>query len=160
MAGTTIAPVVAALERRAPTITSRRMQMGNDRSDRLVEPFVQEVPAKRRSEAIEEQVAPDLHSRTWGPDGTDRDGLRQAMARMARALSDVAFTIDDTITDGDRVAGRLTASATQTGELMGMPPTGRRSTVGEIHMFRIADDRIMEHWHQYDQPGMTRQLQG
>jgi predicted ester cyclase len=43
---------------------------------------------------------------------------------------------------------------------MGMPPTGRRHTIGEIHICRIAGDRIVEHWHQYDQPGMTRRLQG
>ena len=134
--------------------------MGNDRSDGLVERFVQEVLAEGRSEAVDELVAPDFHSHTWGPEGTDREGLRQAMIRMARALSDVTFTIEDTITEGDRVAVRLTASATQTGELMGMPATGRRYTIGEIHIFRIAGDRIVEHWHQYDQPGMLRQLQG
>ena len=134
--------------------------MGNDRSDGLVERFVQEVLAEGRSEAVDELVATDFHSHTWGPEGTDREGLRQAMVRMARALSDVTFTIDDTITEGDRVAVRLTASATQTGELMGMPPTGRRYTIGEIHIFRVAGDRIVEHWHQYDQPGMMRQLQG
>jgi steroid delta-isomerase-like uncharacterized protein len=134
--------------------------MDIDRSDGLIERFVQEVLAEGRADAVDELVAPDFHSYTWGPKGTDREGLRQAMTRMAQALSDVTFIIDDTITEGDRVAVRLTASATQTGELMGMPPTGRRYTIGEIHIFRIAGDRIVEHWHQYDQPGMMRQLQG
>jgi nogalonic acid methyl ester cyclase/aklanonic acid methyl ester cyclase len=58
------------------------------------------------------------------------------------------------------VAIRLTASATQTGELMGMPPTGRRYSIGEIHIFRVADGRIAEHRHQLDQVGQMRQLQG
>jgi predicted ester cyclase len=79
---------------------------------------------------------------------------------MATALSDVTFRIEDSIAEGDRVAVRLTASATQTGELMGMAPSGRRYTIGEIHIFRVADGRIVEHWHQYDQPGLRRQLSG
>ena len=109
---------------------------------------------------VDELVAPDFRSYTWGPQGTDREGLRQAMGRAAAGLSDVRFTVEDSIAEGDRVAVRVTASATQTGEFMGMPPTGRRYTIGEIHIFRIADGRLVEHWHQYDQPGLIRQLSG
>jgi predicted ester cyclase len=56
------------------------------------------------------------------------------------------------------VVVRLTASATHTGEFMGMPPSGRRYTIGEIHIFRVRDGLIVEHWHQFDQLGMMRQL--
>ncbi len=80
------------------------------------------------------------------------------MERVSRALTDVAFSIDDLIAEGDEVVARLTASATQTGELMGMPPTGKRYTIAEIHIFRIGDGLIVEHWHQFDQLGMMRQL--
>jgi steroid delta-isomerase-like uncharacterized protein len=134
--------------------------MGIDQSKRLVERFVQEVLAEGRLEVVDELVAPDFRSHTWGPQSSDRDGLRQAMDRMSRMLSDVSFRIDDAIAEGDRVAVRVTASAKQTGEFMGMPPSDRRYTIGEIHIFRVADGRIAEHWHQYDQSGLVRQLQG
>jgi predicted ester cyclase len=62
------------------------------------------------------------------------------------------------IGEGDRVAVRLTASATQVGEFMGMPGNGKRYTIGEIHIFRVRDGQIVEHWHQFDQLGMMRQL--
>ena len=127
---------------------------------RLIERFIQEVFAEGRPDAVDELVASEFRSHTWGPDGMDRDGLRDAMRRMAAALSDIRFTIEDSVAEGDRVAVRLTASATQTGAYLGMPPSGRRYTIGEIHLFRIADGRIVEHWHQYDQPGLLRQLQG
>jgi predicted ester cyclase len=41
---------------------------------------------------------------------------------------------------------------------MGMPPSGERYEIGEIHIFRVADGRVAEHWHQADFLGMMRQL--
>lgn len=46
----------------------------------------------------------------------------------------------------------------QVGEFMGIPAGGRSYTIGEIHLFRIRDDKVIEHWHQFDLPGMMRQL--
>ena len=68
------------------------------------------------------------------------------------------FEIHDTIAQDDRVAVRLTASATQTGTFMKLPPSGKRYTIDEIHIFRVRDGRVAEHWHQFDQVGMMQQL--
>jgi len=73
-------------------------------------------------------------------------------------LRDVERAGSGTAAEDDRVAVRLTASAIQTGEFMGMPPTGKRYEIGEIHWFRIHDGQIAEHWHQADFLGMLRQL--
>jgi predicted ester cyclase len=62
------------------------------------------------------------------------------------------------IAEDDRVAVRVTAEATQVGEFMGVAPSGTSYTIGEIHIFRIRDGKVTEHWHQYDQLGMMRQL--
>ncbi len=39
-----------------------------------------------------------------------------------------------------------------------MPASGKRYTIPEIHIFRIRNGRIVEHWHQFDQLAMMRQL--
>jgi len=44
------------------------------------------------------------------------------------------------------------------GEFMGMPPKRRRYTIGEIHVFRVTEGRIVEHWHQMDAMSMMAQL--
>ena len=62
------------------------------------------------------------------------------------------------IAERDEVAARLTSSATQTGEMMGMPASGKRYTIGEIHIFRIRDGKMAEHWHYYDAMGQMKQL--
>jgi predicted ester cyclase len=68
------------------------------------------------------------------------------------------MTIEDMIGEGDRVAVRLTSHAVQTGPFMGLPPSGKAYTIGEIHIFRIRDGKVAEHWHEADFMGMMRQL--
>jgi len=41
---------------------------------------------------------------------------------------------------------------------MGIPPTGRRVSMGLIDIVRIADGRVVEHWSMGDNLGVMRQL--
>ena len=96
---------------------------------------------------------------TWpSPTGDPKADLKAAIDRTSKGLEDATFTIDDMIAEGDRVAVRLTSSARQVGEFMGMPPSGKRYEIEEIHWFRVRDGKVVEHWHQMDQMGMMKQL--
>ena len=92
------------------------------------------------------------------PVGLEELGLKAAIERVSKGLSDPSMTIEDLIAQDDKVAVRLTSSATHSGEFMGMPASGKRYEIGEIHWFRIAGGKIAEHWHQADFLGMMRQL--
>lgn len=74
------------------------------------------------------------------------------------ALADIRYTIEDLISEGDRLAYRSTLSATEVGPLFGFPPTGRRFTMHQLHMVRLEGDRIAEHWACRDDLGALRQL--
>ena len=124
----------------------------------VVDRFIREVFVEGRREAVDELVAEDFVPHTWGQMGEGRDGLKQAMERVARGLADARMTVEDVIAEGDRVAVRLTSQARQVGELMGMPPSGREYRIEEIHIFRLRDGQIVEHWHQADFLGMMKQL--
>jgi steroid delta-isomerase-like uncharacterized protein len=129
-----------------------------DRNKALVRRFIDEVFVAGRPGAVDELVSEDFVPHTWGAMASGRDGLKQAMERVSRGLADVRMTVEDMIAEADRVAVRLTSSARQVGELMGMPPSGREYTIDEIHVFRIRDEQIVEHWHQADFLGMMKQL--
>lgn len=107
-------------------------------------------------EAVDQFVAPDMidHSRR----GSGRDGVRQELQRFATAFPDWFATIEDLIAEGDKVVMRGVASGTHRGVFMGIPPTGRRVTVPGIHIMRIVDGKIVEHWAQADFLGMMQQL--
>ena len=62
------------------------------------------------------------------------------------------------IAEGDTVVLRCTLSGTQEGELMGIPPTGRKIEVTEIHIYRLEDGKAVEHRVGRDDLGAMRQL--
>jgi steroid delta-isomerase-like uncharacterized protein len=130
------------------------------RNKDIVRRFVDDVFVRGSREAVDRLLADDFVSHSWpsSEDGDPKADLKRAMDRVAAGLADASFTVEDLVAEGDLVAARLTASATQVGELMGMAPSGKRYTIEEIHLFRVRDGRLVEHWHQFDQLGMMRQL--
>jgi steroid delta-isomerase-like uncharacterized protein len=132
--------------------------MNEEANKALVRRLVEEVFEKLQPTAVDELVADDFASHTFPAADDGKAYLRQATERMAKALTDIRFVVDDIIAEDDRVAVRLTAGATVVGEFEGMAAAGKSYEVGEIHIFRIRDGKIVEHWHQYDAAGMMRQL--
>jgi ketosteroid isomerase-like protein len=65
---------------------------------------------------------------------------------MHGAHPDLRFSIDDLVAEGDRVTVRWTLRGTNTGPMLGRPPTGRPVELAAIVIFRIADGRLAERW--------------
>jgi predicted ester cyclase len=110
--------------------------------------------------AIDELIAPEFVPHTFGPMPPGREGLREGMRRAGAGISDPEFVIHDLIAEGDRVAARLTTSARHTGTFMGIEPTGKRYSIDEIHIFRLHDGQLIEHWHAFDKGALMAQLKG
>lgn len=62
--------------------------------------------------------------------------------------------------DGDRVVDRVIVRGTHQGELMGIPPSGQRIEMEEIHIARIVDGKMVERWTQFDMFGLQQQIGG
>lgn len=75
-----------------------------------------------------------------------REGLRQAFAMFRQAFPDIRHVIEDVIADGDRVAVRLRAEGTHSGELFGIPASGQRISQEAIVIYRLADGKIVDRW--------------
>lgn len=108
---------------------------------------------------LDELLAPEFvdHSPVTGVAPT-REGLKQSAMALRTAFPDIRYSIDDSITYGDQVVHRLTATGTMTGELQGVPATGKRASWTEIHIGRGVNGRLTEHWGLVDQLGMLVQL--
>ncbi len=86
------------------------------------------------------------------------EGVKQFFAMFRSAFPDIRATIDDLIVEGDKVVVRATWSASQKGEFMGVPPSGKSVTFGVIDIFRIANGKVAEHWGQSDNLGLMQQI--
>lgn len=83
----------------------------------------------------------------------------KAFAQAFRtAFPDLHYTIDDVLAEGDRVVVRATVHGTHQGAFMGMPATGKSATWSEIHIARLNDGKVVEHWVNQDRMGMLQQL--
>jgi predicted ester cyclase len=89
---------------------------------------------------------------------TGREGC-VATARWIRgAITDPRWTEEDAVATGDRVVMRVRFSGRHTGELMGIPATNRTFSVQHIHVYRVENGMIVEHWAVRDDLGMLQQL--
>lgn len=126
---------------------------------RMVEHIPLEVLNSGNFGLIDELMAPDFveHFAQPGVPPT-REGFKQAAIALKTAFPDLHYVIEDSIETGDRIVHRLTASGTMKGDFMGIPATGKRATWTEIHIGRVANGRLTEHWGLVDQLGMLVQL--
>lgn len=87
-----------------------------------------------------------------------REGWNMNRKILRTAFPDCHWYEEDLFAEGDRVVIRATLRGTHLGDFLGIPPTGNTITVPNIHIVRIADSKIVEHWGHGDDMGMMRQL--
>ncbi len=80
------------------------------------------------------------------PVATGFEGLKQIGRMMNGAFPDVVVTEEDLIASVDRVVERSSAVATHRRTMMGEKPTNKTIAWSEIHIYRLQDGRIREHW--------------
>ena len=129
-----------------------------EQNKEIAKRFIQEVFVESDEAAVDELAAPDFTPHSWGEMPPGVDGLKAAQRRVSAGLSDARMTIEDVIAEGDKVAVRLISHGRHTGEFMGMPPSDKSYDISEIHIFRIVDGKVAEHWRDADMLGLMQQL--
>lgn len=123
--------------------------------------FFEEVFGKGKLNVLDEIIASDhVNSGPGTLPGlpTGPEGAKQLVTVYRNAFPDVHFTIDEQIAEGDKVVTRWTADGTHKGELLGIPATGKTSTVTGVAVDRFANGKIVESWGIFDQFGMMQNL--
>jgi predicted ester cyclase len=130
------------------------------RNKALVDAFIQELFTKGDLGAVDRYLDPGFvnHDPPFpgAPDGPE--AMRAAAALMRAGMPDWRSDVHQLIAEGDLVVEVFTASGTHTGELFGVPGTGRSLTLRGINVFRLSGDRIVERWGRLDQLGLLQQL--
>jgi predicted ester cyclase len=126
---------------------------------RYFEEFDAAAQDGRGASVLDEFVAPDFVDHSPSPGFTpDLEGLKQAYNHFLAASPDGYHIVEDMIAEGDKVMTRVSAYGTQTGELFGIPPTGKQLRMTGIAVHRIANGKIVEHWSELDNLGVMQQL--
>ena len=86
------------------------------------------------------------------------EGFKEFVQMYRTAFPDLHITVDDQVSDGDKVCTRWTSEGTNDGELMGMPATGKHVKVSGLTIDKIEDGKVVESWNQWDNLGLMQQL--
>jgi steroid delta-isomerase-like uncharacterized protein len=132
--------------------------MSTEANKTLVRRFWEGVFNQKNLAVIDEVCTADcvLHDPTGPIQG--REALKQFIGMYLGAFPDFHISIEDVVAEGDKVAVRHTTTATHQGELMGIPPTGKRVAVSGIHITRVANGEVVEEWANDDVLGILQQL--
>ena len=74
-----------------------------------------------------------------------REQFKALVGRSITVFRDLAVQVRDQVAEGDRVVTRWTATGTQAGAFLGLPP-GTRVEVSAIHIHQFVDGRIAARW--------------
>lgn len=118
--------------------------------------------ASRRDPSALDLVAEDFVQHAAGPQG--REGFRQTLETLRHDLDEPTTVIHRVIADGDLVVVQLTMHGRHVASSMplldGLPPTGNDIAWDFIHIWRVADGVIAEHWACRDDVGLLAQVGG
>ena len=118
--------------------------------------------AERRDDSAFDLVADDLVQHAAGPQG--RDGLRQTLATLDHDLDHPTATVHRVVAQGDLVVVHLTLHGRHVASTMPLladvAPTGQPIAWDFIHIWRVADGSIVEHWACRDDVGLLAQVGG
>lgn len=106
-----------------------------------------------------ELMSADIIGRGMGTDALNGyDAFMQYGMMMFSAFPDGCHLLEEVIAEDDKVVTRGIFTGTHQGELMGIQPTGKQVKFSVVHIDRVVDGKIVEHWGQGDTFAMMQQL--
>jgi len=132
----------------------------SDENKALVREVYEQIWNAHNPEATERYYAIEYndHNPALPDQAGGAAGAQQVFSTFIAAFPDVHFTLDLQTAEADIVTTRWTASGTNSGSLMGMPPTGRQITITGIDILCVRDGKIVDRWGNFDFAGMMQQL--
>lgn len=130
----------------------------------IVRRFVEEVWNEAKLDVADEILAPNYVEHPSTPDEsrpeepTGPDGMKQFIQMFRQSFPDMKFTIERILAEDDQVAVHLTGRGTHLGELRGLPPTGKRVTIGGAAIHRLEHNQIVETYQVVDRLSLREQL--
>src|SRR5947209_7988574 len=116
------------------------------RHDELIRRIFDEVINAGNLDAADELMAEAFVDH--GPMGRMEGvpAFKQLVAMWRAAVPDVHCEVHTVLSDGDMAAWLVDVTGTHTGEMMGIPPSGKPIHLVSPNIGRIRDGRAVEHW--------------
>lgn len=121
--------------------------------------YVQEIWNSGNLSIVDELLAPEgVYHNVGMPDVVGIEAFKQLVTMYRTAFPDLHFTLEEVVAEGNTGVARWTSSGTHLGELMGIPPTGKHTSVSGINMSHYHEGKLVEEWSRWDTLSLMQQL--
>jgi predicted ester cyclase len=77
--------------------------------------------------------------------------FKEFLNRFFTAFPDIQTKIEHIVAENDLVVAFLNGTGTHLGEFQGIPPTNKKINIRSADLYRIENEKIVEHWNVIDQ---------
>jgi steroid delta-isomerase-like uncharacterized protein len=126
----------------------------------IVRRLYEEVWNERKLDVVDELISPShaLHDPNISGSQIGPDAYKQRVIWLTTAFPDLHFTIEDMVSEEDKLAVFWMISGTHQGDYEGIPPTHKKISVEGITINEIANGKILDSYVSWDALGLLRQL--
>ena len=117
-----------------------------------------QIANKGKLDMIDTHFAPDYVFKTAAVSLSGLVEAKKYYGALLGAFSDIEFVVEDAFGQGDKLAKRWVFRGTHTGELNGIPATGKRISLVGTTLARMVDGKIVEERDYADDLGLLQQL--
>lgn len=130
----------------------------SDSHARVVREFTRLFKNEHNVDGIDHLFHPEFRNNFGPPVRPGLAGFKDVGRMMNTAFPDVVVREEDLMLGADTVVERSSARATHRASMMGERPTHQTVTWTEIHIYRMRDGTIAEHWVELDRLGLFAQV--
>ncbi|MDZ7694304.1 MAG: ester cyclase family protein [Balneolaceae bacterium] len=141
------------------TIQDGKQAQPNEKNKELVRQYLLEVWGNWDYQLEKELVANDFIDHGAPPNfPSGLEGHHQFLQMCANGFPEVDITVEDLISEGDKVGCRWTLTGEHQGEFMGVPASGNDVVITGTDIHRIENEKLKETWPVVDMLGMMNQM--
>jgi predicted ester cyclase len=130
----------------------------SEENKRKTRQFYSEVMQKGNLAMLDDLIAPNFVDHQPAPgQGPGAAGVKQFVTAVRNAISGLQVTVEHMVAEGDMVAAHVACRGKHTGELMGIPPSGKDVIMRVSDLVRIENGKAVERWGVEDMSGLMTQ---
>ncbi len=126
----------------------------------IVRRLYEEVWNKRRFDVVNELISPShaINDPHLAGSAVGPDAYKRVVIQFIAAFPDLQFTVEDYISENDKVVVSWVISGTHKREFRGISATNKKFTLEGITINHVTNGKIMESFLSIDYLGMLQQL--
>ena len=140
------------------SISCQDKQAMEERNARIIELYVEEILNKGNLTVADSIIGDNFLDPASVAGEKGPDALKRVISYFRSTFPDLKVTINEIVTDQDKVVWKWTAQASHQGEIFDIPPTNKMVTFSGIIIDKIHDGKIVQRQGIWDRLGLKEQL--